>query len=386
MNEKVAMNSPASNTRKQRLFTLLAVVVLATVAYFAYFYLHARFYEETDDAYVASDLIQITSEIGGTVHSVLVDDTQHVEQGQLLVQLDQADAEIALAGAEAELARAVRSVRGVFAKSNALNASIRANTIALQSATADLQRRQQVAKEGGVSAEELQHARDQVSRLEAALTSSREELDANNAQIDNTQVETHPQVLAAAAKVREASLALKRTQITAPSAGVVARRSVQIGSRIGAGSPLMAVVPLDNAWVDANFKEVQLAQMRVGQPVELVADLYGDSQVYHGKVVGLGAGSGAAFALLPPQNASGNWIKIVQRVPVRISLDPAELASHPLRVGLSMKATVDMHDQSGSLVATQVRSQPQALVASEAHDQQVDAKIAAIISANAGRN
>ncbi len=381
------MNAPASNSaRKQRLLTLLALVVLAIVGYFAYYFLHGRYFEETDDAYVSSDLIQITSEISGTVASVLVDDTQHVDQGQLLVQLDKADAEIALAAAEAELARAVRTVRGVFAKSNALQASIRANNIALQTATADLQRRQQVAQQGGVSAEELQHARDQVSRLEAALTSSREELDANNAQIDNTSVENHPQVLAAAAKVREAALALKRTQITAPSAGVIARRSVQIGSRIGAGSPLMAVVPLDNAWVDANFKEVQLAQMRVGQPVEVVSDFYGDSQVFHGKIAGMGAGSGAAFALLPPQNASGNWIKIVQRLPVRISLDPAELAAHPLRVGLSMRVTVDMHDQSGSLVATQVRSKPQTLVKSEDHDQQVDAKIASIIRANAGAN
>ena len=381
------MNAPASNSaRKQRLLTLLALVVLAIVGYFAYYFLHGRYFEETDDAYVSSDLIQITSEISGTVASVLVDDTQHVDQGQLLVQLDKADAEIALAAAEAELARAVRTVRGVFAKSNALQASIRANNIALQTATADLQRRQQVAQQGGVSAEELQHARDQVSRLEAALTSSREELDANNAQIDNNSVENHTQVLASAAKVREAALALKRTQITAPSAGVIARRSVQIGSRIGAGSPLMAVVPLDNAWVDANFKEVQLAQMRVGQPVEVVSDFYGDSQVFHGKIAGMGAGSGAAFALLPPQNASGNWIKIVQRLPVRISLDPAELAAHPLRVGLSMRVTVDMHDQSGSLVATQVRGKPQTLVKSEDHDQQVDAKIASIIRANAGAN
>ncbi len=379
------MNASASNSaRNQRLFTLLALVVLAIVGYFAYYFLHARYFEETDDAYAATDLIQITSEIGGTVQSVLVDDTQQVEQGQVLVQLDKADAEIALASAEAELARAVRNVRGIFAKSNALKASIRANSIALQTATADLRRRQQVAKEGGVSAEELQHARDQVSRLEAALASSREELDANNVQIDNTQVDSHPQVLAAAAKVREAALALKRTQISAPTSGVIARRSVQIGSRIGAGSPLMAVVPLDHAWVDANFKEVQLEKMRVGQPVEVISDFYGSGVVYHGKVAGLGAGSGAAFALLPPQNASGNWIKIVQRLPVRISLDPQELAAHPLRVGLSMRATVDMHDQSGSLVALQIRSQPQALVTSEDHDQQVDEKIASIIHANIG--
>ncbi|WP_026353122.1 HlyD family secretion protein [Solimonas variicoloris] len=378
-------STPANGARRRRMLVLGLLVVLALGGYGAWWFVHGRYFESTDDAYVASDLVQITSEVAGTVTALHVDDTQHVERGQVLVELDPADAEVALAGAEAELARTVRSVRGLYSQSAGLRAQIRAREVALQAARGDLQRRLEVAADGGVSAEELQHARDQVAQLEAALATSREDLATNIAQTENTTAEDHPQVLAAAAKVREAALALKRTRISAPVSGVVARRGVQVGQRIAPGAPLMAVVPLANAWVDANFKEVQLVQMRIGQPVELHADLYGRGVRYHGKVAGLGAGSGAAFALLPAQNASGNWIKIVQRVPVRIALDAQELAAHPLRVGLSMTATVDLHDTSGTLVATQVRSGPQQVIASEEHDAAVDQRIAGIIARNGGR-
>jgi len=377
-----AGNSSSNGKRNQRLLILAAVVAISIVAYTAYYFLHSRFYEETDDAYVSSDVVQITSEVAGTIVAVHVDNTQQVERGQVLLELDKADAEIAVAGAEAELARAVRSVRGLFSKSSGLRAVINARKVALQSARDDLQRRLKVAAEGGVSAEELQHSRDQVAQLEASLAASHEELETNNVQVENTTIAAHPQVLAAAANVRQASLALKRTHITAPVSGAVARRSVEIGSRIAAGTPLLAVVPMENAWVDANFKEVQLAHMRVGQPVEVYSDLYGSDAKYHGKIAGIGAGSGAAFALLPAQNASGNWIKIVQRVPVRIALDPNELAKHPLRIGLSMKVKVDMHDTSGSLVATQMRSAPQQVVISVEHTANVDQKIADIIKRN----
>jgi len=276
----------------------------------------------------------------------------------------------------------VRTVRGLFSKSSGLKSVIKARQIALQSAREDLQRRMKVAAEGGVSAEELQHSKDQVAQLEASLATSTEELETNNAQVENTTIANHPQVLAAAANLRQASLALKRTRIVAPVTGAVARRSVEIGSRIAAGTPLLAVVPLENAWVDANFKEVQLEHMRVGQPVEVYSDMYGKDVKYHGKIAGVGAGSGAAFALLPPQNASGNWIKIVQRVPVRIALDPQELAKNPLRLGLSMKVTVDMHNTDGSLIATQVRTAPQQVVISGEQDAKVDVKIADIIKRN----
>lgn len=377
-----AQETPSNGKRNQRLLVLAAIVAGGVALYSAWYFLHSRFYEETDDAYVASDMVQITSEVAGTVIGVHVDNTQQVAQGQALIELDPTDAQIAVAAAEAELARTVRNVRGLFSKSSGLRSAINARKIALQSAKEDLQRRQKVASEGGVSSEELQHARDQVAQLEAALATSTEELETNNAQIENTTVANHPQVLAAAASLRQAELALKRTKITAPVGGAVARRNVEIGTRIAAGAPLLAVVPLENAWVDANFKEVQLEHMRVGQPVEVHSDLYGKDVTYHGKIAGLGAGSGAAFALLPPQNASGNWIKIVQRVPVRVSLDPKELAEHPLRLGLSMKVVVDMHNTDGSLVATQVRAAPQTLAVSAEQNAQVDKKIADIIKRN----
>lgn len=377
-----AQETPSNGKRNQRLFVLAAIVAGGVALYSAWYFLHARFYEETDDAYVASDMVQITSEVAGTVIGVHVDNTQQVALGQALIELDPTDAQIAVAAAEAELARTVRNVRGLFSKSSGLRSVINARKIALQSAKEDLQRRQKVANEGGVSSEELQHARDQVAQLEASLATSTEELETNNAQIENTTVANHPQVLAAAASLRQAELALKRTKITAPVGGAVARRNVEIGTRIAAGAPLLAVVPLENAWVDANFKEVQLEHMRVGQPVEVHSDLYGKDVTYHGKIAGVGAGSGAAFALLPPQNASGNWIKIVQRVPVRVSLDPKELAEHPLRLGLSMKVEVDMHNTDGSLVATQVRAAPQTLAVSAEQNAQVDKKIADIIKRN----
>ena len=375
---------PNPQKRRGRLIALAVVVLLGLAGYGFWWYSHARFFADTDDAYVASDLIQITNQVGGTVLSVTADDTQHVARGQLLVELDPADARVAVAEAEAELARSVRSVRSLFAQSQGLQAQIRERQVALETARANLKRRQAVAAEGGVSAEELQHARDEVAQLSAALDVSRQSLHTTEAQIADTDVDNNPQVLAAAARLRDAALALRRTKIYAPVSGTVARRSIQVGTRIAAGTPLMAVVPLDAVWVDANFKEVQLSGMRVGQPVSLFSDLYGSDVVYHGKLVGLGAGSGAAFAVLPAQNASGNWIKIVQRVPVRIALDPTELAQHPLRVGLSMTAEVDLHDDSGSIVATQVRQQPQAVLDSQYADPEIEARISDIIERNAG--
>jgi membrane fusion protein (multidrug efflux system) len=376
--------TPATSKRRARLIAFSLLVVVALAAYAAYWLFHGRFYESTDDAYVAADLVQITSEIPGTVRAVHVDDTQHVERGQLLVEIDPSDAQVAMAQAEAELARTVRQVRGLFPQAEGLRAELRQREVMLKAARADLARRQQVASDGGVSAEDLQHAQDLVAQLEAELNVTRQTLRTTLAQIEGTDIATHPQVLAAAARVRDAELALERTKIYAPVSGVVARRSVQIGARIAAGAPLMAVVPLDSAWVDANFKEVQLSNVRIGQPVELHSDFYGDDVVYHGRVAGLGAGSGSAFALLPPQNASGNWIKIVQRVPVRIALDPEELAAHPLRVGLSMHARIDLHDTSGPLLATQIRMEPQQLPPNERFVAAAEERIARIIAANAG--
>ena len=381
--ESVADTNSTNGNRRQRLLILAALVAVAAIGYSAYWFLHARHFEETDDAYVASDIVPITSEVAGTVTAIHVDDTQHVEKGQLLIELDRADVEVAMAQAEAELARTVREVRGLYSQADGLRSQIRERQLQLSAAKANLARREKIAADGAVSAEELQHAHDQVDQLNAALNASRESLQTIQARIDNTTVANHPQVLAAATKVREAALALKRTQIVAPITGTVARRSVQIGARIAPGTPLLAVVGLDDAWVDANFKEVQLRHIRIGQPVELHADIYGNDVVYHGTVAGLGAGSGSAFALLPAQNASGNWIKIVQRVPVRIALDPKELTADPLRVGLSMHARIDLHDTSGPVVANQVRQSPQRIEAAPERSVATD-RISDIIAENAG--
>jgi len=280
-------------------------------------------------------------------------------------------------------------VRGLFAQRDQLRAQAAQRTADLERASSDLARRSGLLGDGAVSEEELAHARDAVATARAALDAARQQLNATEAQIDGTTIATHPQVLDAEAAVRSAALALRRMQLRAPVSGVVAKRTVQVGQRIAAGAPLMAIVPLQSAWVDANFKEGQLRRMRVGQPVTLHADLYGGSVDFHGKVAGLPAGSGSAFALLPAQNASGNWIKIVQRVPVRIALDPKELAAHPLRIGLSMSVEVDVREASGSLMAQPARAagaQDGAQPARDASgdDPQVTQRIAAIIRNNLG--
>jgi membrane fusion protein (multidrug efflux system) len=364
---------------------MLAVAVAAgALGASGWWYAEARNQQSTDDAYVAGDVVQITSEQAGTVISVNVDDTQGVQRDQSLVELDPVDARVAMQSAEAELARSVRQVRGTFAQADQLKAQIAQAEIDLQRARADYQRRAGLAEGGAVSREELAHAQQTLDLAQATLTSAREQLNVTNAQIDGTTVDDHPQVLAAAAKVRDATIAMHRTAISAPVAGVVARRSVQVGQRIAAGTPLMAVIPLDDVWVDANFKEVQLENMRVGQPVTLHADVYGTDTVYHGHVAGLSAGSGSAFALLPAQNASGNWIKIVQRVPVRIALDAGELHAHPLRIGLSMGVEVDVRDTSGPLVASSVRTLSSVRQASIGDDPDAEARIARIVASNGG--
>jgi membrane fusion protein, multidrug efflux system len=373
---------PASSNRRRNFKVLALAVILCALGYGAYWYGYARHFESTDDSYVDGDVVQITAEVPGTVIQLHADDTQFVAQDQSLLELDPADAELAVGNAEATLARAVRSVRALFAQADQLRALIRDREVELRQATQDHERRLGLLSDGAISSEELQHTRDKITEVRASLTAAQEQLRATTAQIDGTTIPTHPQVLAAIAAVRDASLALRRTRLTAPVAGVVARRSVQIGQRVAAGTPLMGIVPLDSVWVDANFKEVQLRDMRVGQPVTLRADMYGGRAVYHGKLVGLSAGSGTAFSLLPAQNASGNWIKIVQRLPVRIELDAGELRAHPLRIGLSVSARVDIRDTSGPLVSQQVRQVPIPSQPSLSKDPQEDARIAQIIRDN----
>jgi membrane fusion protein (multidrug efflux system) len=359
-----------------------AVVAIAAIGYTAYWLTVGRYYESTDDAYVASDIVQITSEVSGAVLGVHADDTQSVERGQVLVELDPADANIAVSAAEAELARTVRQVRALYAQADQLRAQIAERETDLKKSQSDYARRQALVADGAVSGEELAHAQDTIAQARAALQASQRQLDATLAQIEGTTLEDHPNVLAAAARLRDASLALRRTTIRSPVSGTVAKRAVQVGQHVNPGAPLLAVVPLDDVWIDANFKESQLRNVRVGQPVTVHADIYGKDVDYQGTVAGLAAGSGSAFALLPSQNASGNWIKIVQRVPVRINLDPEQLKNNPLRVGLSMHAEIEIRDTSGPLVAAQVRNTPQPQRQSVGEDPAIEQRIAEIIHQN----
>lgn len=334
-------------SRKKILLAVIGTFAAAGIAFGGYWSIALRNSESTDDAYVNGNVVQITSQVPGTVVKVDADDTQFVQAGATLVELDKADAKVALDQAESNLAKTVRQVRNLYATSGQLAANVAQREAELTQSRDDLARREHLAASGFISTEALAHERSSLKAADAAATAAKQQLAAHEALVDHTTVDTHPDVLAARAKVREAQLAYDRATLQAPVSGYVAKRNVQLGQRVAAGVPLMAVVPLDDVWVDANFKEGQLKAMRVGQPVRLTADLYGDKQEYHGKVVGFGAGTGGAFALLPAQNASGNWVKVVQRVPVRIALDRAELASHPLQVGLSMDVKVDTHDQNG---------------------------------------
>ncbi len=392
-----AAAAPAANPqgRRKGLTIVAAAVAVAAVAWGGWHWMVARNYQTTDNAYVAGNVVQITPQVGGTVISIGADDTDYVKPGQVLVQLDTADALVALAQAESQLAQTVRQVRTLYANNAPLAAQVaqrEADLLRLQAdlgrAKDDVERRRPLTVTGAVGKEEFDHAQsvfktasNAVVAAEAAVRAAKAQLVAAEAQTQGSTAEAHPSVLAAAAKVREAALALQRTRLVAPVEGYVAKRGVQLGQRVAAGAPLMTVVGLHQLWVDANFKESQLADLRIGQKTELTADVYGDKTVYHGTVVGLGAGTGAAFSLLPAQNASGNWIKVVQRVPVRISLSPEDLASHPLRVGLSMDAKVDVRDRDGTALASTPRAEPVAQTAVyDAALPQTEERIARIIA------
>ena len=367
--------------RRRKGFTILGAVILAAaVIWGLYWLLFARLYESTDDAYVAGNIVAVTSRENATVTALHADNTQAVKRGQLLIEMDPAIAQVNMKAAEANLARAVRGVRGAFASADSFSAQLAQASVALARARSDYQRRQS-ALGGAVSGEELAHARDAVAAAEGAVNAARGGLAQAQSGIAGMDIAQNPEVLAAEAQLRAAAIALGHMRITAPVDGIVAQRTVQVGQRVSAGAPLLAVVPLSHVWIDANFKEGQLARMRIGQPVKITADIYGGGVAYRGRIVGLGAGSGSAFALLPPQNASGNWIKIVQRVPVRIALEPKDLKDHPLRLGLSVSVQADVRDQSGPLVSTA----PPTVMRSEGGEDgtaEVDALIARILAAN----
>jgi membrane fusion protein (multidrug efflux system) len=342
---------PAPKNNRRRLLIILAiVVVIGVVLYGLYWLLYARYFEGTNDAYVGGDIVSITSRENATVLALHADNTQAVRRGQLLIEFEPITANVAMEAAEANLARTVRNVRTDFSKVTQARAQLNAARVTLSQAQNDYRRRNSAGD--AVSREELHHASDAVAGAQANVASAESALAQAEASVQGTAIASNPDVLAAIARLRQAAITLGHMKLTAPVDGVVAQRTVQIGQQVAPGTPLMAVVPLQSVWIDANFKEGQLEDMRIGQPVEVTADIYGGGVTYHGKIVGLGAGSGSAFALLPPQNASGNWIKIVQRVPVRIALDPKELAAHPLRVGLSVDVSVNVRDTSGPAMAS----------------------------------
>jgi membrane fusion protein, multidrug efflux system len=392
--------TPASSARRKGLTLIAAAVLLAGAAYGGWWWMNSRHHQTTDNAYVQGNMVQITPQVGGTVVAISADDNDFVRAGQPLVKLDPADARLALNQAEAQLAQTVREVRTLYANNGTLKAQIalreadlaRVN-VDLARAQDDVNRRAPLVASGAVGKEEFQHATNQltsaksaVAAAQSAALAAREQLTASQTMTDGTTIEQHPNVLRAAARVRETYLALKRAELLAPVDGHVAKRSVQVGQRVQAGAPLMTLVALDKLWVDANFKESQLKDLRIGQPAELEADVYGQKVVYHGTVSGLGTGTGSAFSLLPAQNATGNWIKIVQRVPVRIALDPKELQAHPLRLGLSMDVTVDTADQSGKTVADVARTEPVAsTTVFDALDQEAGAEVQRIVQASLGR-
>jgi membrane fusion protein (multidrug efflux system) len=369
--------------RRPALILLTLVALCAGLAAGAWWLWVGRYAEDTDDAYVGARVVNITPLAGGTVVAVGADENDHVNAGQVLLRLDPADARIELDAREAQLGQAVRETRALFADNGVLQANVALREAELARAEDDLARRRAVRESGVVSEEEVRHAEVSATAARAALQSAREQLQVNRANTSGTTVATHPRVLGAAARVREAFLAARRGEVLAPVTGQIARRNVQVGQRLNPGTPALVLVPLDNLWVDANFKEGQLENLRIGQSAEVTADAYGSHVRYRGHVIGLGAGTGSAFALLPAQNATGNWIKVVQRVPVRIALDPADLKAHPLRVGLSTRVVVDIHDRSGPLVGTHDDNAPDNRTA--VYDpvaREADARVAQIVAAN----
>ncbi len=368
--------------RSKRLILFGSGLCITALVWTAYIRLSDNNSQSTDDAYVNGHIVAVTPQVAGTVIRVGADNSDRVPAGTLLAEIDSADARVELSAAEANLARAVRNVRGLFATDARFSAEIRAAMANLDKARADFQQRQSIADTGAISAEDVRHAHDALLNAEASLSAAREARAQALAQISGVTLASHPEVQSAAERVRTAALTLARTHIIAPVGGMIARRSVQLGQRVAAGDKLMAVVPLDNLWVDANFKEVQLDGICPGQPASITADIYGDRLVYHGKVVNVEAGSGAAFATLPAQNATGNWIKVVQRVPVRIQLDPTELSQHPLRIGLSVKVTVDTGRCDETARTTTPQSEEISLFSAQLGE--ADATVARVIATSIG--
>ncbi|HDL7646113.1 TPA: multidrug efflux MFS transporter periplasmic adaptor subunit EmrA [Yersinia enterocolitica] len=387
-NAEAQVPQQPQNKKKQRkhvLLLLTGIFIIIGVAYLIYWFLVLRHHQETDNAYVSGNQVQIMSQVPGSVVSVNFENTDLVKSGDVLLTLDPTDAEQAYEQAQTALANTVRQTHQLIINSKQYQANIALKKTELSKAQNDLKRRVVLGSVDAIGREELQHARDAVDAAQASLDVAIAQYNANQALVLNTPLEKQPAVEQAAAKLRDAWLALQRTKVVSPITGFVSRRSVQVGAEIANGAPLMAVIPANEMWIDANFKETQLANMRIGQPATIVTDFYGDDVVFQGKVVGLDMGTGSAFSLLPAQNATGNWIKVVQRLPVRIELDAKQLAEHPLRIGLSTTVRVDTADTDGQVLAQNVRKEPAFVTNALSLDlAPVNQMISDIVHANAG--
>ncbi|WP_345828645.1 multidrug efflux MFS transporter periplasmic adaptor subunit EmrA [Erwinia sp. HDF1-3R] len=390
MSVNVENQTPSQPTNKKKkrkvaLIFLAVLFILIGVVWLVYWLTVLRHFQDTDDAYVAGNQAQIMAQVSGSVNKVWFDNTDYVKKGDVLLTLDRTDAEQAFEKAQTALATSVRQTHQLIINGRQYQATIALQKTALEQAQSDLKRREPLGAANLIGREDLQHSRDAVATAKAQLDVATQQYNANQAMVLNTSLENQPAVKQSAAELRDAWLNLQRTSVISPIDGFVSRRSVQVGSQISPTTPLMAVVPASNLWVDANFKETQLANMRIGQPATVISDIYGNDVTYHGKVVGLDMGTGSAFSLLPAQNATGNWIKVVQRLPVRIELDPQEVVKHPLRIGLSTQVNVDTSNIDGAVLATRVRSTPAYESNALALDlAPVDKLIAEIVRANAG--
>ncbi len=339
-----------NNKRKKGLTIAIALFLILGLAWLAYWFFYARYHEETDNAYASGNMVMVNAQTVGTVEAIMADENQEVKAGQVLIKLNPTDAQVALSQAQAQLAQATRQIQNAFNSAGVANAQLNQARSAVQTAQDAVNRRAKLVGTGAVSKEEYDQARNALAQAQAAYKTATEQSKTATAQIAGTTTQNHPSIEAAKAAFRSAYINSKRLSVLAPIDGVVAKRSVQVGQQIAPGAPLMTLVAANQIWVEANYKETQLANLRVGQPVELKSDVYGSNVKFKGTVQGIGIGTGAAFSVLPAQNATGNWIKIVQRIPVRIMLDAQELKQHPLRVGMSMHVSIDTRDRNGAVL------------------------------------
>ena len=342
-----------SQQRKKGLSIFILLLLLISIGSAAYWYLFIKGFEETEDAYVSGNQVMVSAQVAGNISKINVDNMDPVQAGDVLLELDDTNAKLSFEQAKSNLANAVRQVSQLNYTVKQLKSAVRANEITLAQAQGNLNRRVQLVKDGAIDKESFQHAKEAVELAKANLTTSQNQLDANQALLLDGPLSEQPQIQSAVSNLKQAWLNLERTKIRSPIKGYVARRNAQVGQAVSVGGALMAVVTTDQMWLDANFKETQLTHMRIGQPVEIHFDLYGKDKTFDGKVVGIEMGTGSAFSLLPAQNATGNWIKVVQRVPVRIQLDPQQLAENPLRIGLSATVKVNVSDSKGETLRDQ---------------------------------